>query len=208
MHHARHTHTCSVRHSRGAGWRVQIPGVLEGCHVLDPARVPRERHVRVAVAVAERGGVACVTIWASIGAGGCVRLFFFGRRCVPGCSCMTSRCMVCRYELVRNVAGDLVDSVKRVDTFVHPKDGRVSMSFRIKCVLRRPRNACVGCSDACWALATVVCARLRAATAPWTRRSRTRKWTSCRHALRRAARARYLVRGRGRACACMCAWTS
>ncbi len=187
--------------------------MLEGCHVLDPARVPRERHVRVAVAVAERGGVACVTqlcdylgfYWRR-GAVFRARLFFFGRRCVPGCSCMTSRCMVCRYELVRNVAGDLVDSVKRVDTFVHPKDGRVSMSFRIKCVLRRPRNACVGCSHACWALATVVCARLRAATAPWTRRSRTRKWTSCRHALRRAARARYLVRGRGRAC--MCAWTS
>lgn len=35
------------------------------------------------------------------------------------------------YELVRNVAGDLVESVKIVDQFVHPKTGRTSKCYRI-----------------------------------------------------------------------------
>ncbi len=37
----------------------------------------------------------------------------------------------CRHELVRSVAGDLVESVTNIDTFTHPKSGRVSHCYRI-----------------------------------------------------------------------------
>jgi len=36
-----------------------------------------------------------------------------------------------RHELVRSVAGDLVESVTNIDTFAHPKSGRVSHCYRI-----------------------------------------------------------------------------
>ena len=39
--------------------------------------------------------------------------------------------LVCRHELVRSVAGDLVESVTNIDTFEHPKTGRVSHCYRI-----------------------------------------------------------------------------
>ena len=34
-------------------------------------------------------------------------------------------------EIIRNIAGDLVESVKLVDSFTHPKTGRKSMCYRI-----------------------------------------------------------------------------
>ncbi|AET41273.1 phenylalanine--tRNA ligase Ecym_7454 [Eremothecium cymbalariae DBVPG len=34
-------------------------------------------------------------------------------------------------EIVRNTAGDLVESVKLIDTFVHPKTGRKSLCYRV-----------------------------------------------------------------------------
>jgi len=34
-------------------------------------------------------------------------------------------------DLVRDVAGDLVEDVQKIDNFVHPKTGRTSMCFRI-----------------------------------------------------------------------------
>lgn len=35
------------------------------------------------------------------------------------------------FDLVRDVAGDLVESVARVDKFVHPKTSRTSLCYRI-----------------------------------------------------------------------------
>jgi phenylalanyl-tRNA synthetase alpha chain len=35
------------------------------------------------------------------------------------------------YEIVRNIAGDLAESVKIVDNFTHPKTGRTSKCYRI-----------------------------------------------------------------------------
>jgi phenylalanyl-tRNA synthetase alpha chain len=35
------------------------------------------------------------------------------------------------HELVRSTAGDLAESVTNIDTFVHPKTGRVSHCYRI-----------------------------------------------------------------------------
>jgi len=34
-------------------------------------------------------------------------------------------------DLVRDVAGDLVEDVKKIDHFLHPKTGRTSLCFRI-----------------------------------------------------------------------------
>ena len=34
-------------------------------------------------------------------------------------------------EIIRNVAGDLVESVKLIDSFSHPKTGRKSLCYRI-----------------------------------------------------------------------------
>jgi len=34
-------------------------------------------------------------------------------------------------DLVRDVAGDLVEDVKKIDAFVHPKTGRSSLCYRV-----------------------------------------------------------------------------
>ena len=35
------------------------------------------------------------------------------------------------FELVRDIAGDLVESVDRIDQFKHPKSGRISECYRL-----------------------------------------------------------------------------